>query len=527
MHLTKRQWLGRSVPAAAAILGGGLLSPSPAATESRPQTRDWFGREQWPPFERVEALLKHWAKKHPRITTLEPMAQSAQGRAIYAIRLTDPDADDSAKEHALITGLHSGLERSGTTTILHIMEWLLSGEPRAKEILSRQSVVFMPIPDPDRYEAGQVSPVYGAWTLDGPRDASPEAIAVKQIMDRHRPEVHADIHGVDMTFERYIMFENSGSSYSNFALRPYHRDIIRQMDEAALAEGFSSDLAESDGERLLWGPNLEPMKERLWHGRPQIYAAIYCYHHYHTIPCASEVRWERSGLLRHRRLLEIGNETWPGEYRPGYPTRIIMANTHTMLAAYGNTAAARRDSRVELWGMLGRFTFGFLDPVVDGKAVCVCATSSQAARKWLCSPTLKATLERLKQHPGVDSENLARFAANWPPGQNGPEPMFALQGAAASTAEKQTDATPIRHGLCLRLRLPYGNAKLLDLRLNGHPAKKSDTDGYSLWSARACTYIQINLPPESLGQDDIFIVTCDYDPGEVRKPWDAWRKISD
>ena len=61
------------------------------------------------------------------------------------------------------------------------------------------------------------------------------------------------------------------------------------------------------------------MQSKLWLGRPNVYAAIYCYHHYHTLVSASEVGWERSGLLRHRRLLEIGNETWPGEYYRGYP----------------------------------------------------------------------------------------------------------------------------------------------------------------------------------------------------------------
>lgn len=526
MHQTRRQWLGTSIPAAAAT----VFSHGPArSAEARRQNREWFGREQWPPFEKIDALLKHWAQSHPEIMALETVATSPKGRAIYAIRLTDPKADEAGKEHILITALHSGLERSATTTALHIIEWLLSGEPRAREILARQSVICMPVPDPDRYEAGQFSPVYNAWTLDGPRnpEQSPEAMAVKQIMDRHRPEVHADIHGVHLGFERYIMFENSGSSYSNFALRPYHRDIMRQMDEAALAEGFPSDLAESDGERLLWGPNLEPMRDRLWPGRPQIYAAIYCYHHYHSIVCASEVAWERSGLLRHRRLLEIGNETWPGEYHPGYPTRVMMANTHTMIAAYGTTAAARRDSRVELWGMTGRFTLGILDPVVEGKAVCVCATSVAAARKWLAAPSLRAVLAALKNHAGFDATSLERFAQGWPPGQNAPEPIFALQGpSTAGAAEKDQAATPIRHGLCLRLRLPYRGARILDLRLNGQPTSPSDTDGHATWSARGCTYIQIHLPPERLKRDDIFIVTCDYDPGELRKRWDAWRSIA-
>ena len=522
--LRQSGWLAAAGALLSAISLPGIAAELAIAAGKR---RAAFGPPVWPPFENVESLLRTWAKKHPQRMTLEAVARSAQGRTVYAVQLTDPKAADSGKEHALITALHSGLERSATTTVLHIIEWLLSGDPRAEEILRRQRVVCMPVPDPDRYQAGQVSPVYGAWMLEGPRnpEKSPEALAVKQVMDRYQPEVHADIHGVDLSFERYIMFESSGSSYSNTALRPYHRDIIRQMDEAALAEGYPSDTAESDAERLFWGPDLDPMSEKVWPGRPRVYAAIYCYHHYHTLVSASEVAWERSGLLRHRRLLEIGNQTWPGEYYAGYPTRIVVSNTHAMLAAYGQNAAERRRSRVELWNKLDQLTFGILDPVVEGKATCVCATSSAAARKWLAAPSLQAVLAALRNHPGMNAEMLDRFAADWPAGQNAPQPFLALQGpAAGSRPADQSLQAPIRHGLCLRLRLPFGKARLLDLRLNGHPVPPSETDGFLSWTARGCTFLQVNLPPERLQRDDLFLVTCDYDPGEKRERWDSWRR---
>ncbi len=485
-----------------------------------------FGSPVWPPFEKIETLLRYWKRKYAGLITVETVARTAQGRAVYAIILTDPKTEDSEKEHVLITALHSGLERSASTSALHIVEWLLSRDRLAREILRRQIVVCMPVPDPDRYEAGQVSPVYNAWTLDGPRDPGqlPEAVAVQQIMDRYQPEVHADIHGVSLGFERYIMFENSGSSYSNTALRPYHREIIRQMDEAALAEGFPSDMAESDGERLFWGPNLEPIKEKLWRGRPQAYAAIYCYNRYHTIVSASEVAWERSGLLRHRRLMEIGNETWPGEYYAGYPARIIMSNTHAVIGAYGENAATRRQSRIELWNKQDQLTFGILDPVVEGKSFCVCATTPASAKKWLSAGSLKDWLQNLRGNNAMNIGNIERFTDGWPAGQNNPQPFLFLQGGAAgSSAAGRTDDAVIRHGLCMRLRLPYGKARLRELNLNGCPLQVSEVDGYVKWNARACTFIQINLSPERLKKDGLFVVTCDYDPCEKRKRWDTWR----
>lgn len=483
-----------------------------------------FGPPIWPPFDKVEAVLQHWSRQHPDRMRLEAAGRSAQGRTLYVVRLTDAKTDDTDKEHALITALHSGLERSGSNTVLAIIEWLLSDDAGAREILRRQIVVCLPLPDPDRYVAGHVSPLYGAWTLDGPLnpERSPEAMVVKTVMDQYQPEVHADIHGVNMDFARYIMFENSGASYSNLALRPYHRDIMRQMDEAALAEGYPSDTGEDDAERIYAGPNLDAMRGKLWLGQPRVYAAVYCYHHYHTMVSASEVLWEQSGLLRHRRLLEIGNETWPGELHRGYPTRVVMANTHAALTAYGQTAAARRRSRVELWNKLPQLSLALLDPVVEGKAVGLCATSTAAAKRWLRDAPLKESLNAWRSYPGLDVQAVARFLEGWPGSQNAPVAMVCPQGGGTAGAGQEQ---PIQNGLCLRLRLPYRLAKLQEIRLNGHPLAPSDTEGFTTWTARACTYIQVNLSPSRLHKEDLFVVTCQYDPGEKRGHWDTWRNL--
>ena len=482
--------------------------------------REEYGPPIWPPFERLEAVLERWAREYPEVMAVEVVGRSVQGRALYVVQLTDPDADDEGKEHVLITALHAGVERNATTTIFYMMEWFLSGDPVAREILRRQVIVCMPVPNPDAYVEGVHGNVYGGWTLEGPvnPDGKPEAVAVKQVMDRYQPEVHADIHGLSMEFERYIMLENSASSYSNLAARSYHREIVRMMDEAALAEGYPSDLQESDAERIFWGPELEEMGGKLWPGRPRIYGAIYCYNLYHTLLSTSEVCWERSGLLRHRRLFQVGNEVWPSEYYPGYPCRVIMSNYYHMITAYGQTAAARRRSRVELWNRQGQMTHGMTDPFVEGKTLYLCATSSKAARTWLGDRTVKGFVARLREHPDVDLEPVERFVAGWPAGQNHPEAFLSLQGGGAEVEP----AARIEHGLSLRLRIFYSKAQITDLRVNGHPIPPSETDGYLTWVVRGYTYVQINIPPEKLGTDDLFVVTCAYDPGEKRTHWRGW-----
>ena len=164
----------------------------------------------------------------------------------------------------------------------------------------------------------------------------PEALAAKSLMDEFQAELHADYHGTGMQFRGYIMAENSGAAYSNISLRSYKHEITRQMDQAALAEGYPSDQLEQDAERIFWGPELQELGSKLWKGRPLYYAATYGYERFHTLAFANENAWERSSFLRHRRLLEIGQEIWPGEYYPGYPTRVILKNELHFVTAYGN-----------------------------------------------------------------------------------------------------------------------------------------------------------------------------------------------
>jgi hypothetical protein len=121
----------------------------------------------------------------------------------------------------------------------------------------------------------------------------------------------------------------------------------------------------------------------------------------------------------------------------------------------------------------------------------------------------------------MDADRIARFTSGWPVGQNHPEAWFILQRRTA----EDSHGKPIENGLCLRLRLAYGKAVISDLRLNGHPLPSSETDGFVEWVARGCTHIQINIPAARLGKDDLFVVTCEYDPGEKRSHWDSWKHL--
>ena len=493
-----------------------------------PPTTTLGGPAIWPPYDRIEAVLKHWDAQGHEHFQLEALGASVAGRIIYAVTMTDPAAPDEDKQHALVTALHAGVERGAATTIMSIIEWFLSNDPRAADILRNQVVVFLPLVDPDRYESGHFTPIYTEWNAAGPLkpEEVPEGVYVQRVFDRFQPDLHADIHGTSLDFEKYIMFESSGAAYSNNAVRPYHREIIRMMDQAALDAGYPCDTGESDAERLFYGPGLHGLQRKSWYGQPRYYAANYLYEHFHTLVAATEVAWEHSGLVRHQRLLEIGNERWPGYYHAGYPNQVIMGNTHATLVAHGHTAAARRASRVELWNHMDEFTFGTLDPTMEGQASTFFATSADAEH-YLIDDKLAEVLSRLRQHPRINHAAIQEFFQDWPSGQNGPtSQLYVTRRLPPGEATEDANAPePIQHGAGIKLRLPYPRATITELKLNGEALAASETDGYATWVARSATYIQINLPPERMAEEDLFIVTCKYDPGEVRGHWDTWRTV--
>jgi hypothetical protein len=474
----------------------------------------------WPPLETLVAQLHQWRREHPRSVQLGVLGKSVQGRPIYAVSLTDSSVDATDKEQVLITALHSGIERSGATTAFHLLKWLLSGDRLACEVLKRQVITCLPLVNPDGYVSGSPANGHGkdpytAWTLQGPSDAkaTPEAAAVQQIMDRLQPEVHADIHGLDLSFPGYIMAESSAAAWSNAALRPYHHEIVDRMNEAALVEGYPSVRPEEDAERLPWGPDLASATEKLWYGRGRPYAALYAYAHYHSLILATEVCWERSGVLRHRRLLELGNQRWPGEYYPGYPGRVIAGTEFHRIVAYGRTAEERRRSRVELWNKLPQLRIGFANPQVQGLLVCV-ASTSPAVEKWLSNVSLHDFAKRIHAYPQVNVEAVRQILAGHPEGagQWGTQAQIYLEGSG----EPRGHESALQHGFALHLRIPFAKAQLADLRLNGKPLVSSDVDGFRAWRAEGFTHVQVNIPPQAAGTQDFFLVTGRYETGEQR-----------
>jgi len=482
--------------------------------------------------EEYEETLKFWAERHPGLVALEKRAETLERMPIYLLRVSDKSVPDADKQVCLITALHGGPERSGTTAILHFIEWLLGSDPEAGEVRRKQIVLLMPINNPhaffvtDRFGNSQgIDPYTGGlgkfWDLKTlsftAADKCPEVKAFVDVVDQYRPEVHADMHGIGLQeyapdklgdrrlYQGQVMFESSGAAYSNFALRPWDWRVTEAMTAAARDAGFGSDRYEADGQRCFGSPAMDPIRDRFWSGQPLFYTAHYAYAKYHTMTLAMEIGWEESGVARLRGLVRLGNRVWEGEPAPGYPVDRVKPFLGQFLVARGATADRRRASRVELWQRQSGFSQAALYPQTDGRD-CYVLTTSPQAEKLLDADKAKF-LANLRARPGMNHQAIEAFF------QHGPEDKLYVEPARSAPP---ADAGPIEHGLAVRLRIPYRKPELVDLRLNGHLLKQGMTDGYQTWHADGYTQVQIDLSPPAAAQNDLLVVTCAYVP-DVRR----------
>jgi hypothetical protein len=230
---------------------------------------------------------------------------------------------------------------------------------------------------------------------------------------------------------------------------------------------------------------------------------------------AFEVGWEESGVARLVGLLKIGNSVWEGESVPGYPVNRVKAFLGHYVTAYGRTASERRTSRVALWQRQGEFSQAVLYPQTDGRDTYIVALTEEAGKQL--DGDKAAFLETIRNIPGIRSDAVQAFF------EAGPEVKLVVdRGVPAGAGGPEAWEC----GLGLRLRIPYRNPQIVDLRLNGHRLEESPTDGFQRWFANGFTQIEINVPPEKVQAKDLLVVTCAYAPDVKRSyGWSPPREV--
>lgn len=147
-------------------------------------------QDRYPSFEEIEGFLREWSRKAGDRAILGVEGRSPNQRPVYSVTLTDPETSAETKQHVVLSCVHS-TERSAVAVLFAVMDWLLSSDPLAREVMCRQVIVCMPIVSPDGYVAGRLAPeqrscereFYSGWTPTGVEhpDRFPEAVASRLV----------------------------------------------------------------------------------------------------------------------------------------------------------------------------------------------------------------------------------------------------------------------------------------------------------------------------------------------------------
>ncbi len=119
--------------------------------------KEIFERGFYHTYAQVYAVLDSFAANYPDICRLDTIGFSVQGRAIWAMRVTDnPKIEESEPEIRLAGNIH-GDEHIGTEITLYFLRYLLtnySGNPQVRNLVDNREFWILPVLNPDGKEAG-------------------------------------------------------------------------------------------------------------------------------------------------------------------------------------------------------------------------------------------------------------------------------------------------------------------------------------------------------------------------------------
>ena len=304
--------------------------------------------------------------KHNSVEVLS-IGTSVQGRNIPCVRLTDPSVAHDDKQHVLIVASQHGAEESGRAIAMALMDFLVSGEAQATEILRQQIVAVVPCGNPDGAVADSNRNADGmdiahTYAYEGVA-ATPEGRTLEALAATFLPDVVVDIHGRAGGGMKELAWLMPAWAYSSD--RYFLTAMAMAMADAGEAVGFpqceltpAGSLTVRDGHVAMLGDVLTYRYKALCMGLETI-------EHYYSLN-----QWQTTGVSRLLRLLRFGMEDSFGLGEPGYPNVLVSGNRIQGLKAHGKTAAQRRANRVALtrflsdnWAMASRNADG-----IDGCA---------------------------------------------------------------------------------------------------------------------------------------------------------------
>ena len=460
-----------------------------------------------PPFDEIVTGIRTWEKQFPDRLKVEVAGRSKEDRPILLCHITDGGVPDHDKQRILFSSMHSG-EIDVPVQLLHLMRWVLSGDPRAVAIRRHQRVMVTPCMNPDSYSRRRYFNEFGAnLSWGGLRDPEeyPVGKTYDAILKNYRPEAHVGVHS---TSGRKDGWMTESFISGDALLRPSDPSIMDVLMETMDQAGFAFVYGE-EGKQQIRASRIVPGATSRFHGQFSFCSeTTYAYHVTKGVPLRTEIGWQESFLAGARGFMEMGNEVWRGERHRGYPVNRLAMVGPVALAAWGETAAQRRASRCELWSKIGQIALGALYPEQRGRAVAVyCSDPSLRTRLRKGADELDGKWDRFLNNLAAESiageyalDGLRAAGRDWPQ----PAGVWLQRGELSKGQEPI-----IKAGLCLRVHLPYPNPTITQVCLDGRP-----TGSYVAYHNPG-TIVEVPVPPGAA--KPLHFVSVAYEPDRQYK----------
>ena len=451
------------------------------------------------PVEQIGEYVMNWQNKKPHIVSVETIGKSGE-YDIYCAVFTNKNVTDENKQIAIVTAQHSGMEISGMTTAFSLGNYLMTENETAKEILDKMIVVLVPCPNPYSYskrdEAYQFKNEFGvdeyvSFNYQGAKKEgkNPSATALQALIDKYKPEIFLDLHGV--WFNDQLVIESFGMSA--FACNKLFNDkLMNRVRLAGTKAGFAS-FDNNFAETLPQTDNACTDYEINSKFTPQstngVVAPTYAYINYHTMGASYEIAWEEHGLVKVIEALKIGCEVNEYEYYPGYPSRTVKSPYgHVSIRSYGVTAAERRESRCELWKNRQKINVGVAHPERPGFMAAIVSLSEEDSKKYVKEyyRPLKDVCEDMSDVPGVKMDNLLGVFTD-----DMYEPFCSYGVTNHGTFIPE-------NGMTIRFMLPFADAKVKEVMYNGNVLDVDEVCGYTVVCDQNYVFADVHIPKSML-----------------------------
>lgn len=295
----------------------------------------------------VASHLSRVVGEHGSAARLLDLGLSAEGRPLQAVAITDRGVPDAEKQHVLVVAGQHGNEESSRMVALALIDHLVS--PAGQAVRQRQKVVVYPNANPDGCEADSYANAEGLLiNMDhapgGPKTREGRAVAA--LLDELRPDLYIDCHacghtgfGTDMVLypitRRYTEDDN------------HLHAMARRMAKAGEAAG----LPQITHSLAWWGGDdvkaeTSSTLAAYLRYKSMVMLIENCEDNTGSYPAALRAR---TGLAKVLAAMQFGQERHAGCADAGYPSQLILGMNSLAVVAVGESAAARRNSRVAVW----------------------------------------------------------------------------------------------------------------------------------------------------------------------------------